>query len=96
MAQGLLGRLRLIRLLDMYGRVLTAHQQRLLHFYLLDDLSLGEIGDRLSGNSNGSRRRWDWRRSASAATGVSARSTHGLILWSTPSEGCRDGSPPAS
>ncbi len=42
-----MGRLRLIRLLDMYGRVLTVHQQRLLHLYLLDDLSLGEIGDRL-------------------------------------------------
>jgi predicted DNA-binding protein YlxM (UPF0122 family) len=47
MTQGLTGRLRLIRLLDMYGRVLTAHQQRLLHLHLLDDLSLGEIGDRL-------------------------------------------------
>jgi predicted DNA-binding protein YlxM (UPF0122 family) len=47
MTQGLTGRLRLIRLLDTYGRVLTAHQQRLLHLHLLDDLSLGEIGDRL-------------------------------------------------
>ena len=47
MTQGLTGRLRLIRLLDVYGRVLTAHQQRLLHLYFLDDLSLGEIGDRL-------------------------------------------------
>ena len=47
MTQGLTGRLRLIRLFDTYGRVLTAHQQRLLHLYLLDDLSLGEIGDRL-------------------------------------------------
>jgi len=47
MTQGLTGRLRLIHLLDTYGRVLTAHQQRLLHLYLLDDLSLGEIGNRL-------------------------------------------------
>lgn len=47
MTQGLTGRLRLIRLFDTYGRVLTGHQQRLFHLYLLDDLSLGEIGDRL-------------------------------------------------
>jgi predicted DNA-binding protein YlxM (UPF0122 family) len=45
--QGLTGRLRLIRLLDTYGRVLTAHQQQLLRLYFLDDLSLGEIGDRM-------------------------------------------------
>src|SRR5574340_1153946 len=47
LTQGLPGRLRLIRLVDMYGRVLTTHQQRLLQLYFLDDLSLGEIGDRL-------------------------------------------------
>jgi uncharacterized protein len=47
MTQGLTGRLRLIRLLDTYGRVLTAHQQQLLRLYFLDDLSLGEIGDRM-------------------------------------------------
>jgi predicted DNA-binding protein YlxM (UPF0122 family) len=47
MTQGLTGRLRVIRLVDVYGRVLTAHQQRLLHLYFLDDLSLGEIAERL-------------------------------------------------
>jgi predicted DNA-binding protein YlxM (UPF0122 family) len=47
MTQGLTGRLRVIRLVDLYGRVLTAHQQRLLHLYFLDDLSLGEIAERL-------------------------------------------------
>ncbi len=47
MARGLTGRLLVIRLVDTYGRVLTAHQQRLLHLYYLDDLSLGEIAQRL-------------------------------------------------
>ncbi len=47
MARGLTGRLWVIRLVDTYGRVLTAHQQRLLHLYYLDDLSLGEIAARL-------------------------------------------------
>lgn len=47
MARGLTGRLRLIRLLDTYGQMLTARQQRLLQMYFLNDLSLGEIGERL-------------------------------------------------
>jgi predicted DNA-binding protein YlxM (UPF0122 family) len=47
MARGLTRRLWVIRLVDTYGRVLTARQQRLLHLYYLDDLSLGEIAARL-------------------------------------------------
>lgn len=40
-------RLRVVRLIDAYGRVLTSRQQRLLRLYYLDDLSLGEIADKL-------------------------------------------------
>lgn len=41
-------RLRVIGLFDTYGRLLTAHQQRLLALYYHDDLSLGEIARRLA------------------------------------------------
>ncbi len=40
-------RLWVVRLMDVYSRLLTAHQQRLLRLYYLDDLSLGEIAQRL-------------------------------------------------
>lgn len=43
MDRTLAGRLSATRLMDAYGRLLTAHQQRLLRLYYLDDLSLGEI-----------------------------------------------------
>ncbi len=46
MARGLHERLRLIRLLDTYGSLLTAKQRRAMRHYYLDDLSLGEIADR--------------------------------------------------
>jgi len=36
-----------VRLIEAYGRLLTAHQQRVLRLYYLDDLSLGEIAERL-------------------------------------------------
>jgi len=42
----LAGRLAAARLMDAYGRLLTAHQQQLLRLYYLDDLSLGEIAER--------------------------------------------------
>lgn len=48
MDRDLTGRLRVIRLLDTYGRLLTGHQQRLLALYYHDDLSLGEIAERLA------------------------------------------------
>jgi len=38
-------RLRVIRLFDTYGRLLTRRQQRLLRLYYHDDLSLGEIAE---------------------------------------------------
>lgn len=47
MARTLTQRLRVVRLHDAYGRLLTIHQQRLLRLYYLDDLSLGEIAQRL-------------------------------------------------
>ncbi len=47
MAHDLIDRLRVSRLLDLYGRLLTIRQQRLLRLYYDDDLSLGEIAQRL-------------------------------------------------
>lgn len=38
-------RLRVIRLFDTYGRVLSVRQQRLLRLYYHDDLSLSEIAE---------------------------------------------------
>lgn len=46
MARGLDERLLLIRLLDTYGSLLTLRQRRTMQLYYLDDLSLGEIGQR--------------------------------------------------
>jgi predicted DNA-binding protein YlxM (UPF0122 family) len=40
-------RLWVVRLIEAYGRLLTAHQQRILRLYYLDDLSLGEVAERL-------------------------------------------------
>src|SRR5439155_1563464 len=40
-------RMWMVRLIEAYGRLLTAHQQRVLRLYYLDDLSLGEIAERL-------------------------------------------------
>ena len=40
-------RMWMVRLIEVYGRLLTAHQQRVLRLYYLDDLSLGEIAERL-------------------------------------------------
>src|SRR5256886_15892289 len=40
-------RMWMVRLIEAYGRLLTAHQQRALRLYYLDDLSLGEIAERL-------------------------------------------------
>ena len=47
MERALAQRMRVICLFDAYGRLLTTRQQRLLRFYYLDDLSLGEIAQRL-------------------------------------------------
>lgn len=41
-------RLRVAQLLDIYGRLLTDRQQRLVRSYFLDDLSLGEIATQLT------------------------------------------------
>lgn len=41
-------RLRAIHLFDIYGRLLTEHQRRLLQLYYLDDLSLAEIAERFA------------------------------------------------
>ena len=41
-------RLRVAQLLDIYGRLLTDRQQRLVRSYFLDDLSLGEIAGQLT------------------------------------------------
>ncbi|MDQ7843259.1 MAG: sigma factor-like helix-turn-helix DNA-binding protein [Armatimonadota bacterium] len=46
MARSLGERLRLIRLFDTYGPLLTHRQQRLLRLYYHHDLSLGEIAER--------------------------------------------------
>lgn len=46
MTRTLTQRLWVARLIDAYGRMLTAHQQRLLRLYYLDDLSLSEIARR--------------------------------------------------
>ena len=40
-------RLHIIRLFDVYGGLLTSRQQRLMRLYYHDDLSLGEIAQRL-------------------------------------------------
>src|SRR2546422_3388661 len=40
-------RMWVVRLIEAYGRLLTPHQQRILRLYYLDDLSLGEIAERL-------------------------------------------------
>ena len=41
-------RLRTAQLFDIYGRLLTNRQQRLVQRYFLDDLSLGEIAGQLA------------------------------------------------
>ena len=46
MDRDLTDRLRAIRLFDIYGRLLTEHQQRFLQLYYLNDLSLTEIAER--------------------------------------------------
>jgi len=46
-ARGLAERTAVIRLCDAYAGLLTAHQQRLLHMYYHEDLSLGEIAQGL-------------------------------------------------
>lgn len=48
MERMLADRVRVIRLIDTYSRLLTSRQQRLLGLYYLDDLSLGEIAERLA------------------------------------------------
>jgi predicted DNA-binding protein YlxM (UPF0122 family) len=48
MQRTLQGRLRITRLFDIYGRLLTDRQQRLLRLYFHDDLSLSEIAERLA------------------------------------------------
>jgi uncharacterized protein len=40
------GRTAVVRLVDTYARLLTAHQQEMLRMYYDDDLSLGEIAAR--------------------------------------------------
>jgi len=47
MDRSLSERMWVVRLIEAYGRLLTAHQQRILRLYYLDDLSLGEIAERL-------------------------------------------------
>ncbi len=47
MARALEDRLRIIRLFDTYGGLLTLRQQRLMRLYYLGDLSLGEISEHL-------------------------------------------------
>src|SRR5256885_12433610 len=47
MDRSLSERMSVVRLIEAYGRLLTAHQQRILRLYYLDDLSLGEIAERL-------------------------------------------------
>jgi predicted DNA-binding protein YlxM (UPF0122 family) len=41
-------RFHIIHLFDAYGRLLTPRQQRLMRLYYHDDLSLGEIAERLN------------------------------------------------
>ena len=48
MQRTLQGRLRITRLFDIYGRLLTDRQQRLLRLYFHDDLSLSEIAERFA------------------------------------------------
>lgn len=45
MRRDLTDRLRAIRLFDLYGGLLTDHQQRLLRLYYFHDLSLAEIAE---------------------------------------------------
>lgn len=47
MERQLTERLRVVRLVEVYGRLLTSRQLRLLRMYYLDDLSLGEAADQL-------------------------------------------------
>src|SRR2546428_13849920 len=47
MDRSLSERMWVVRLIETYGRLLTAHQQRILRLYYLDDLSLGEIAESL-------------------------------------------------
>lgn len=47
MRRTLSDRLRITRLFDAYGPLLTDRQQRLLHLYFHDDLSFSEIAERL-------------------------------------------------
>src|SRR2546422_7740109 len=47
MDRSLSERMWVVRLIEAYSRLLTAHQQRILRLYYLDDLSLGEIAERL-------------------------------------------------
>src|SRR3989442_11978978 len=47
MDRSLSERMWVVRLIEAYGRLLTAPQQRILRLYYLDDLSLGEIAERL-------------------------------------------------
>jgi predicted DNA-binding protein YlxM (UPF0122 family) len=46
MQRTLTDRLRIIRLFDTYGRLLTDRQQEMLRLYFHDDLSLSEIAER--------------------------------------------------
>lgn len=47
MERRLTERLRVVRLVEVYGRLLTSRQLRLLRMYYLDDLSLGEAADQV-------------------------------------------------
>lgn len=47
MERQLTERLRVVRLVEVYGRLLTSRQLRLLRMYYLDDLSLGEAADQV-------------------------------------------------
>lgn len=48
MERALAERFWVIRLIDVYGRLLTTRQQRLLRLHYLDDLSLSEIAEQLA------------------------------------------------
>jgi len=45
MERQLTERLRVVRLVEVYGSLLTSRQLRLLRMYYLSDLSLGEVAD---------------------------------------------------
>src|SRR2546427_10711436 len=49
MDRSLSDRMWVVRRIEAYGRLLTAHQQRILRLYYLDDRSLGEIAESLNG-----------------------------------------------